>query len=100
MRMRTMHSISYAMTQFDNYCKYVSPPDMSLTPDMKKELTDRGNKFVEVESAEKCIAEADVIYMEPVVQPDYTKARQEKADEYGLTPAQYRVTKKLLLEKA
>ena len=100
MRMRTMHSISYAMTQFDMYCYYVSPPDMSLTPDMKKELTDRGNKFVEVESAEKCIAEADVIYMEPVVQPDYTKARQEKADEYGLTPAQYRVTKKLLLEKA
>ena len=96
MRMRTMHSISYAMTQFDMYAYYVSPPDMSLTDEFKKELTDRGNKFQEVESAEECISEVDVIYMEPVVQPDYTKARQEKADNYGLTPSQYKITKTLL----
>ena len=100
MRMRTMHSISYAMTQFDMKAYYVSPPDMSLTDEFKKELIDRGNKFIEVESAEKCISEVDVIYMEPVVQPDYTKARQEKADQYSLTPAEYKVTKKLLVEKA
>ena len=100
MRMRTMHSISYAMTQFDMQAYYVSPPDMSLTDEFKKELNDRGNRFIEVESAEKCISEVDVIYMEPVVQPDYTKARQEKADQYGLTPAEYKVTKKLLVEKA
>src|SRR5512142_2954795 len=31
MRMRTMHSISYALTQFDAEVIYVSPPDMSLT---------------------------------------------------------------------
>lgn len=100
MRMRTMHSISYAMTQFDMHAYYVSPPDMSLTDEMKKELIERGNKFTEVESAEKCISEVDVIYMEPVVQPDYTKSRQEKAEAYGLTPLQYKITKKLLLEKA
>jgi aspartate carbamoyltransferase catalytic subunit len=100
MRMRTMHSISYAMTQFDIQASYVSPPDMSLTEEFKKELRDRGNKFLEVESAEKAIADADVIYMEPVVQPDYTKSRQEKADEYGLTPPQFKVTKKMLVEKA
>lgn len=100
MRMRTMHSLSYAMTQFDMYGYYVSPPDMSLTEDFKKELLERGNKFEEVDSVEDCIAEADVIYMEPVVQPDYTKSRQEKQDEYGLTPKEYKVTKRLLLEKA
>src|SRR5512145_2306197 len=38
MRMRTMHSISYAMTQFDINAFYVSPPEMSLTEDFKKEL--------------------------------------------------------------
>ncbi|OLS18438.1 MAG: Aspartate carbamoyltransferase, partial [Candidatus Heimdallarchaeota archaeon LC_3] len=32
--------------------------------------------------------------------PDYTKSRQEKADEYGITPKEYRITKKLLNEKA
>jgi aspartate carbamoyltransferase catalytic subunit len=46
------------------------------------------------------IDQADVIYMEPVVQPDYTKARQEASDDKGLTPANYQVTRKLLAEKA
>ena len=79
---------------------YVSPPDMSLTDEFKKEITDRGNKFEIVNSVEDCISDVDVIYMEPVVQPDYTKSRQEKADEYGITPKEYRITKKLLNEKA
>ena len=100
MRMRTMHSISYAMTQFDMQAYYVCPPEMALTDDFKAELIDRGNSFTEVESAADCIADVDVIYMEPVVQPDYTKARQEKQDNYGDTPAQYKITKKLLVEKA
>lgn len=100
MRMRTMHTISYAMTQFNMDAYYVSPPDMSLTDEFKKELTDRGNKFQEVSSVEDCVGDVDIIYMEPVVQPDYTKSRQEKADEYGITPKEYRITKKLLNEKA
>ncbi len=37
--------------------------------------------------------------MEPVVQPDYTRSRQEKADEYGLTPANYQVTRELMSSK-
>ena len=53
-----------------------------------------------IESIEDAIAKADVIYMEPVVQPDYTVARQEKQEEYSLTPKQYQITKKLLVEKA
>ena len=100
MRMRTMHTISYAMTQFNMHAYYVSPPDMSLTDEFKKELKNRGNKFEEVASVQDCISDVDVIYMEPVVQPDYTKSRQEKADEYGITPVEYRITKKLLNEKA
>lgn len=100
MRMRTMHSISYAMSQFDIDAIYVSPPDMSLTEDFKAELCARNLHFRVAEHVEQVIAEADVIYMEPVVQPDYTKSRQEKADQYGLTPANYRVTRELLARKA
>ena len=96
MRMRTMHSISYAMTQFDINAYYVSPPEMSLTDDFKKELTDLNLNFTEIEHVEQAIAEADVIYMEPVVQPDYTKSRDERTGDLGLTPANYRVTKDLL----
>ena len=96
MRMRTMHSISYAMTQFDIDAFYVSPPEMSLTEEFKQELNGLNLKYKEVEHVEQAIAEADVIYMEPVVQPDYTKSRDERKGDVGLTPPNYRVTKDLL----
>jgi aspartate carbamoyltransferase catalytic subunit len=94
--MRTMHSMSYAMTQFDVNAFYVSPPEMSLTPEFKKELVDLNLNFREIEHVEQAIAEADVVYMEPVVQPDYTKSRDERKGNVGLTPANYKVTKELL----
>jgi aspartate carbamoyltransferase catalytic subunit len=96
MRMRTMHSISHAMSQFDVNAFYVSPPEMSLTDEFKKEITDASLNFREIEHVEEAIAEADVIYMEPVVQPDYTKSRDERTGDVGRTPANYKVTKELM----
>jgi aspartate carbamoyltransferase catalytic subunit len=96
MRMRTMHSMSYAMTKFDINAFYVSPPQMSLTDEFKKELNDLNLNFKEVDHVEQAISIADVIYMEPVVQPDYTKSRDERSGEVGMTPPNYRVTKELL----
>jgi aspartate carbamoyltransferase catalytic subunit len=100
MRMRTMHSILYAMSQFDMEAMVVSPPEMSLLPEFKAELEERSVMFREVESVDKCIADADVIYMEPVVQADYTQSRVEASEDRGLTPPAYRVTKQLLRDKA
>ncbi len=100
MRMRTMHSILYAASQFDVEAYVVCPPEMSLLEDFKAELDERNVTYHEVESVEKCIADADVIYMEPVVQADYTQARVEVAAERGRTPAAYQVTRALLRDKA
>jgi aspartate carbamoyltransferase catalytic subunit len=100
MRMRTMHSILYAMSQFDMEALVVSPPDMSLLPEFKAELDERGTQYREAESTEKCIADADVIYMEPVVQADYEQSRVEASKENPLTPPAYRVTRELLRTKA
>ena len=100
MRMRTMHSILYAMSQFDMEAFVVSPPEMSLLDEFKTELDERNVLYREVESVEKCIADADVIYMEPVVQADYTQARVEAGGERGMTPAAYRVTRELLRDNA
>ncbi len=96
MRMRTMHSISYAMTQFDIQATYIAPPEMSLTPEFKKELDDLNLNYREVDHVSKAIADADVVYMEPVVQPDYTKSRDERKGDVGQTPANYQVTKALM----
>ncbi len=100
MRMRTMHSIGYAASQFDLTLQLVSPEEMSPTKDFLSELEDRHTRYVIRESTEDAIAEADVAYMEPVVQADYTASRQEATGERGLTPAEYQVTKELLWQKA
>jgi aspartate carbamoyltransferase catalytic subunit len=96
MRMRTMHSISYAMSQFDIQATYIAPPEMSLLPEFKKELDELNLNYREVDHVSKAIADADVIYMEPVVQPDYTKSRDERKGEVGLTPANYQITKAVM----
>ena len=96
MRMRTMHSMSYAMSQFDIEATYISPPEMSLTDEFKQELDELNLRYREVEHIEQAIADADVIYMEPVVQPDYTKGRDEREGDVSLTPSNYQVTKELM----
>jgi aspartate carbamoyltransferase catalytic subunit len=96
MRMRTMHSMSYAMARFDIDATYVSPPEMSLTEEFKSEIDGLNLNYREVEHIEEAIGEADVIYMEPVVQPDYTKSRDERDGDVGLTPSNYKVTKNLM----
>ena len=72
---------------------------MTLTDEFKAELDDYSLNFSEAEHVEQAIAEADVILVEPVVQPDYTKSRQE-AGEHGMTPANYKITRELLATKA
>ena len=96
MRMRTMHSILYAFAQFDCEAFVVSPPEMSLLPEFKAELDARSTFYTEVPSVADVVDQADVIYMEPVVQPDYTKSRDERSGELGLTPPEYRITLDLL----
>src|SRR5664280_3540641 len=73
---------------------------MSLLDEFKAELAERNVTYREMESVEDCIADADVIYMEPVVQADYTKSRDEGGEDKGLTPAAYQVTRDLMRAQA
>ena len=98
-RMRTMHSLGYALSQFDAEMVVLAPEEMSPTAEFLAELDEKGTAYRIVEHIDEVSAEADVLYMEPVVQPDYTQSRQEKQDEYGMTPANYQVTRKVM-EKA
>jgi aspartate carbamoyltransferase catalytic subunit len=102
MRMRTMHSILYALSQFDAKAYVVGPPEMSLLPEFMLELDERNVRYEEADSVEDVIDEADVIYMEPVVQADYEKSRDERAGGGGVatTPRTYQVTRELLRQKA
>jgi aspartate carbamoyltransferase catalytic subunit len=100
MRMRTMHSLGYALTQFDCPITFVSPPELALTDEFKAELDQYSLDYRVVDHVEEAIEEVDVILVEPVVQPDYTKARDERGEEVGMTPANYKITRELLFSKA
>jgi aspartate carbamoyltransferase catalytic subunit len=73
---------------------------MSLTKEFKDELKQYSLNFKEAEHVEQAIAEADVILVEPVVQPDYTKSRDERSGDVNMTPANYKITRELLSSKA
>jgi aspartate carbamoyltransferase catalytic subunit len=73
---------------------------MALTSDFKAELRQYSLNFSEAEHVEQAIGKADVILVEPVVQPDYTKSRDERSGSVGLTPANYKITRELLATKA
>ncbi len=99
MRMRTMHSMAYAMCKFDITATFVFPREMSPTDEFRQELLRYNLKFDERPTIEEAMAEADVIYLETVVQPDYAKSREEAKADRGLTPAAYRVTREMLFKK-
>ncbi len=99
MRMRTMHSLLYSLSQFDAQAIVIGPPDMSLQDDFKAELDQLSVAYREADDVREVINEADVIYMEPVVQADYTQSRVERGGETGKTPPQYRVTRELIRDK-
>jgi len=98
-RMRTMHSLGYALTQFDSEIIYVCPDDMAPTKEFLGEVEEKNLRIRRVDHVADAIAEADVIYMEPVVQADYTASREEAGGEKGLTPENFKVTRELLADK-
>ncbi len=100
MRMRTMHSLGHALSQFDCPVTFVAPEDMRMPDEYKEDFKRNSLDFKEVDDVREVIADADVILVEPVVQPDYTKSRDEREGDVGLTPPQFQITKKLLETKA
>ena len=72
----------------------------TVLTEMKADLDDYCLDYKEVEHVEQVIADADVILVEPVVQPDYTKSRDERDGDVGMTPSNYKITRELLKNKA
>ncbi|MEO1063711.1 MAG: aspartate carbamoyltransferase [Actinomycetota bacterium] len=99
-RMRTMHSLSRALTKFDAELLYVCPDDMAPTEELLGELAGSGFRPERVEHIADALDRADVIYVEPVVQADYTKGRVERSGELPRTAEEFRIDAELLRNKA
>ena len=100
MRMRTMHSLGHALTQFDCPITFVAPPGMEMPDEYKDDFSAAGLDFQFASHVGDVIADADVILVEPTVQPDYTKSRDERKGELPTTPDNYKITRDLLMNKA
>jgi len=99
MRMRTMHSILYALSQSTPRRSSSARRTCRCCPSSgRARRAQRGLR--RGRDVRDVINEADIIYMEPVVQADYTASRQERTDQTGLTPPEYVVSRQLLREKA
>jgi aspartate carbamoyltransferase catalytic subunit len=99
MRLRTIHSLSYAMCQFDIEAAYASPPDMAMTDQLRRHLTERGVRFREFETAGEAIVDADVIYVESTIHPAMDKGHDAATGKEQPTPEAFRITQRLLYEK-
>jgi aspartate carbamoyltransferase catalytic subunit len=95
-RMRTMHSLGYALSQFDAEMVILSPEEMAPLPEFLAELDEMGTNYRIAEHIDEVIADADIIYMEPVIQPDYTISVDEQPDDYGITPDNYKITREVM----
>jgi aspartate carbamoyltransferase catalytic subunit len=100
LRMRFMRSALYAAATFGLKIMAVSPPDQRLTPEFVAELAGMGVHVQELGSVREALPHADVVYMFPTVQPDYTRQWHEPSHRVDTTPPQYRVTRRLLTEAA
>ena len=100
MRTRTMHSLGYALTQFDCPITFVAPPGMEMPDNYKEDFEAMGLDFGFADHVGDVIGEADVILVEPTIQPDYTKSRDERKGEVPTTPENYKITLDLLKNKA
>ncbi len=97
MRMRTMHSLGspdtirlpdYLRCAAECPCCRSSRKNSRITASISKGPRRAGHRG------------SRVILVEPVVQPDYTKARDERKGDAGQTPANYKITRDLLANKA
>lgn len=100
LRMRFMRSALYAAAAFGLKIIAVSPPPQRLAPDFVAELAGLGVQVRELDSVAEALPHADVVYLYPMVQPDFTRQWHEPSQQVGRTPPQYQVTRRVLAEAA
>lgn len=90
-RMRTMHSICYALSKYEATVRFVSPPELTIPKADLADILSTGCNIVFMETVEEALSDTDVIYIEPVVQADYASSRVERTGEVSRTPGRYRI---------
>ncbi|MFJ9662268.1 aspartate carbamoyltransferase [Streptomyces griseoflavus] len=96
LRMRTMRSVLLALRHYD--CRLLLFPGPGMTPDpvLIDEVSAGAARVERAASLAAAVRDADFVYMEPVVQPDYTVGRSAAPAHKPATPDAFRVDRALL----
>ncbi|MCC5831520.1 MAG: aspartate carbamoyltransferase [Chlamydiales bacterium] len=90
---RTVHSLAYALKQFDVRLYFVSPPSLSMPPAVCEELKRAGVPFSFHNRIEEVVGRSDILYMTRV-----QKERFHDAVEYNRVKDRYILTRAHLEE--
>ncbi len=83
---RTVHSLAYALTNFETTQHFISPPSLQLPREVVYDLHQRGTSVKEHENLETVLETLDVLYV--------TRIQQERfpdKDEYRKVAGQYQI---------
>lgn len=84
---RTVHSLSLALAKFDTRLSFVSPSELRLPENVRRELEGSGVEFREVEDVESVVDDLDVLYVTRIQKERFPEER-----EYERIAHSYRVS--------
>ncbi len=90
-RMRTMHSICYALAKYEARVTFISPSELTIPSVDLDDIQALGGEVEFADDVHDVLPDADVIYMEPVVQADYSASRVERSGDVGITEEAYKI---------
>ena len=91
---RTVHSLAYLLAHYEVKLKFVAPPELKMTQEVKNFLSEKGVEFEEQEHFEEGIEGSDVLY--------HTRIQQERFEdksEYEKLKGVYVLTRELVESK-
>lgn len=96
LRMRTIRSLLLGLRHYDCRVSWIAPDNQVPPADLIEEVRTSGLKLIRAADIRERLAQADVVFMEPVIQPDYAVAHQNAPDTKTLTDSRFRIDRALL----
>lgn len=88
---RTVHSLAYAASRFDNKLFLISPPNLKMPREIVNDLSEKGKEIVESSSLEEVLPDLDALYATRI-----QKERFSDPSEYNKVKDSYKIDLDLL----
>ena len=83
---RTVHSLAYALTNFDTHQHFISPESLKLPRNVRYDLHEQGTSIKEHTALSECLSSLDVLYVTRI-----QKERFPEESEYRKVAGEYQI---------